>query len=132
MLEIFVVIQTIVIIAIFIIFLLIFLGLKREGEILKEKFSKFESEVQPVLSETRNLLSNLNHIAGSVKEITDNAKEVTNKIKESVSTAENVIDNLKQTFTQTRSKISILKLGIQTGASTLLGYYLKKLQKKEE
>lgn len=132
MLEVFIVIQTLVIIAIFIVFLLMFMGFKKESEVFKEKLSKLESDIQPVLIETKNLLSNINYIAGSVKEITDDIKLVSNKVKESVSTVQNMIDSVKKTFGGTKTKMSVFRIGIQAGASTLLGHYLKKLQKKEE
>ncbi len=132
MLEIFIVIQTIVVIGIFIIFLLLFFGIKKESEILKEKITKFEADIKPILTETKSLLANLNKISSSIKDITDDARQISHKIKESAIAIESVVSNFKYSVDKTKTKVSVLKLGLQTGVSTFLGYYLKKMQKKEE
>ena len=109
-----------------------FISFKKESTALKEKLTKLEADINPILIETKKLLSNLNYVAGSVKEITDDVKQMSHKVKESISGVENVINSIKKTFCNTKTKVSVFRLGIQAGASTLLGYYLKKLQKKEE
>lgn len=132
MLEFLIIIQTIVLIVLLIVFLIFFSGIKKEGKNLKENLSKLESEIIPILKETQSLIMNLNCISNSVKEITEDVKEVSNKVRVSVSSVDNILNLFKKKIDSTKKKTSLFKIGLQAGASSLLGYYLKKLQKKED
>ncbi len=143
MLEIFVVIQTLVLIAILTIFIVMIQHLRKGSEELKERLEaevremklrldNVEAEVKPVLDDTKKLIATINIIGNNIKDISTDTKEVVHKVKVAATSVEAIFNTTKASFDKTRSKLSLVKLGFEAGASTLLSFYLKKIQKKED
>lgn len=132
MIEILLIIQTIAIIVILVVFLYVLKTIKSEFLRFKDEIEIVKRDLTPLISIAKTNLETMNKIMQTVDKAAENGEQIIEKVKNSITVVEDVCYKIKSGYDKTLGRASLLKMGIQAGIGSIVGYYIKKRRTKNE